>query len=168
MPSRRQGSQLRRVSIAFTLEIRRYCPKVYRAALLCTDSFSWWNQLYMGPTRSGYIPKLDVHNTGMLILLPWDVGSTANVVYVFIPTKVICNVDPEVLNIIHMFKMVTMYVIGISNRICCGDGHCYGWRVDTMGQYMPAPSTRVSRHKHDDGEWPVDLYKLTRRLSRRF
>ena len=64
----------------------------------------------MGPTRSGYIPKLDVHNTGMLILLPWDVGSTANVVYVFIPTKVTCNVDPEVLNIIHMFKMFKMEI----------------------------------------------------------
>jgi len=41
----------------------------------------------------------------------------ANVVYVLFPTKVTCNVDNEVLNIIHMFKMVTMYVIGISDRI---------------------------------------------------
>ena len=45
------------------------------------------------------------------------VASAANVVYVFIPAKVTCNVDPKVLNVIHMFKMVTMYVIGIRDRI---------------------------------------------------
>jgi len=45
------------------------------------------------------------------------VGSAANVIYVFIPTKVTCDVDPDVLNIIHMFKMVTIYVIGIRDRI---------------------------------------------------
>jgi len=44
-------------------------------------------------------------------------SSAANIVYVFIPTKVTSNVDTAVLNIIHMFNMVTMYVIGISDRI---------------------------------------------------
>jgi len=26
----------------------------------------------MGPTQLGYTPKLDVHKTGVLVLLPWD------------------------------------------------------------------------------------------------
>ena len=68
-----RGSQLRRVSIAFTLEVRRYRPRVNRAALLCTDSIFLIEPTIYGsrPTQlHGYTPKLDVNRTGMLVLLP--------------------------------------------------------------------------------------------------
>ena len=46
-----------------------------------------------------------------LRMKPRELLARLQMLSVFIPTKVTCKVDPKVLNTIHMFKMVTMYVI---------------------------------------------------------